>query len=222
MIGHLRKLRSRGGYGERASRIARRWSNAELRRIAPSLSGDVVNVSAWEDRDKEGGFYRDYFSAATSYWLTNFGGTQGVLQHTPNELFLDLEQPLAADLVGRFDVVFNHTTLEHVWDFHTAFRNLCALSRDTVVLVVPWLQPMHTDYGDFWRFSPQAVTRLFDEAGLKVTYLSWTDTPNASVYVLAVASRAPGEAVSAPVDSSSPDFLKLPADFAGSKIFRKR
>ena len=44
--------------------IPRRWSNTELRRFAHLFGGPAVNVSAWQDRDKEGGFYRQYFSAA--------------------------------------------------------------------------------------------------------------------------------------------------------------
>ena len=41
----------------------RQWSNDVLRSLVPYLreSTRVVNVSGWEDRDKEGGHYRDYF-----------------------------------------------------------------------------------------------------------------------------------------------------------------
>ena len=37
----------------------REWSNMELRKIAPTLTGDIINVSGWEDKDKEGGLYKE-------------------------------------------------------------------------------------------------------------------------------------------------------------------
>lgn len=66
-------------------------------------------------------------------------GTSGL----DNELFLDLESPLPEDLVDRFDVVFNHTTLEHIFNFHQAFDNLVEMSKDIVILVVPVMQQVH-------------------------------------------------------------------------------
>ena len=42
---------------ERKHRLPRVWSNAELRRLAGLFDGDVVNVSAWRDEDKEGRRY---------------------------------------------------------------------------------------------------------------------------------------------------------------------
>ena len=51
----------------RAFRSPRIWSNRELERYAGLFKGRVVNVSAWEDKDKEGRRYRDYFSNAEAY-----------------------------------------------------------------------------------------------------------------------------------------------------------
>ena len=36
------------------------------------------NVSGWRDEDKTGGHYRDYFSAATSYAISNYRGESGI------------------------------------------------------------------------------------------------------------------------------------------------
>jgi len=69
-------------FEDRKSKLPRLWSNRELERIAPLFTGDVVNVSAWQDQDKEGRRYRDYFRSARSYTLTNYEadarGLQGV------------------------------------------------------------------------------------------------------------------------------------------------
>jgi len=175
----------------RISRLARRWSNAELRKFAGWFPGDVANVSGWKDEDKEGGHYADYFARKTSYTITNYKAEARGFQGSPGELFLDLEAPLPAALDGRFDVVFNHTVLEHVYEFQAAFANLCGMSRDLVIVVVPWLQPYHGDYGDYWRFSPLAVKRMYEANGLEPLHVSFNEDAFASVYVFAIGSRHP-------------------------------
>jgi hypothetical protein len=175
----------------RVSRLARRWSNTELAKFAGWFAGDVVNVSAWRDEDKSGGHYADYFTAKSSYTITNYKSCARGLTGAPGELFLDLEAPLAPALAGRFDVVFNHTALEHIYELQTAFGNLCAMSRDIVIIVVPWLQPYHGDYGDYWRISPLAARRMFEANGLAPLYISFNEDAFASVYVFALGSRHP-------------------------------
>ena len=228
VMSRVRQLARRAGllprdYASAAFGVPRRWSNAELRRFAPLFGGAAVNVSAWEDRDKEGDFYRNYFRSASSWSITNFGTEQGTLQGADNEIFLDLEAALPADLSRKFATVFNHTTLEHIWDFRRAFRNLCAMSSDIVIIVLPWLQPQHADYGDYWRFSPQSTIRLFEEEGFEPLYLSWTQEPNAAVYIFAIASRQPGKwhthFPARPAGSSDPHFLLTTEGAAGSRVF---
>jgi hypothetical protein len=170
-------------------RLPRIWSNRELRRLAPLFSGDVINVSAWRDEDKEGDHYRRYFSAAAHYYTSNYlpvaGGGEAA------DFVLDIEQPLAAELCSRFDVVFNHTTLEHVFDVFTGVENLCQMSRDVVIVVVPFIQRVHTEpsFSDYWRFTPHALAQLFRRQGLSVVYFSSTPVSGASVYHLCVAVR---------------------------------
>lgn len=179
---------------DRRHRLARRWSNRELRRIAPLLSGEVVNVSAGDNVDKEGGTYDRYFTAASSFSVTNWGdGAFRGFRGREGEIRLDLVGELPPALRGRFDVVFNHTTLEHVFDVRRAFSNLCAMSRDAVVLVVPFSQVHHENQGyqDYWRFTPTALRELFRLEGMAVAYESANDDFNASVYLFFVAVREP-------------------------------
>ena len=176
---------------DRKSRLARLWSNQELARVAGLFHGDVVNVSGWRDDDKFGRTYRSYFSSARSYTVTNYVAEARGWQGGDDEVFLDLTQPLPEALRGAFDVVFNHTVLEHVYEARTAFANLCTLSDDVVVLVVPFLQPMHTEYGDFWRFTPLAVRNMFEENGVTLLSLTFNSHVSASVYLFAVASKHP-------------------------------
>ncbi len=178
-------------FQDRKSRLARLWSNQELGKLAHHFSGDIVNVSGWKDEDKEGRFYADYFSQKSSYTITNYLSDARGFQGQDNEIFLDLTKDLDEGLVGKFDVVYNHTVLEHVFEVDKAFENLCLLSKDTVILVVPFLQPMHADYGDFWRFTPTCLQKLFAKNNMEVLYSSFNDPVNASVYVFCIASKNP-------------------------------
>jgi hypothetical protein len=220
----MRRLLGRGpDRGQSFFRLVRRWSNVELAKYAPLFDGPVINVSAWADQDKEGRTYRGYFRPGTEYWISNIGTSEGEMQGWDNEFFLDLEVDLPPEQVGRFATVFNHTSLEHIWDFRKAFANLCALSSDAVVVIVPWLQPLHADYGDFWRFSPQAVVRLFEEQGMKVMHLNWNRAPRQSVYVFAIAVRDSrkwqDKFPDPPIGSSDAGFHQPPPDAAGHQAF---
>jgi hypothetical protein len=174
---------------DRVYRLPRIWSNQELEKHAHRFRGDIVNVSAWQDFDKVSKHYRDYFTNATTYTLTNYTTESHGHQGNPNELFLDLQAPLPPELQHKFDVVFNHTTLEHIFDAQTAFTNLCSMSRDVVIIVLPFLQQYHSDMGDYWRFTPLAVKQLFEKEGFTLLYQSFNSHPNASVYTFTIASR---------------------------------
>src|SRR5690606_9423308 len=110
--------------------------------------------------------YDAYFTNAQSFHLTNYapGAFRG-FQGRPNEYLVDLSDILPKELENRFDVVINHTVLEHVFDIRLAFRNLCLMSKDIVIVVAPLAQVQHDSkgYQDFWRFMPNGLRQLFNE-----------------------------------------------------------
>ena len=174
----------------------RRYHNRLLRRYLGSLGGSIVNVSGWEDRDKEGGFYRDYFGAHDRYVLTNIHGDRGmppVIPEGVESVFLDLEDPLPDELRGAFDVVFSHTVLEHVYDTDSALENLAAMSRDVVVTTVPWAQSVHymESFSDYVRLSPFKLKRFFESRGFTVLLVDANDQAFFSVYQTMIVSRHP-------------------------------
>lgn len=173
-------------------RVPRVWSNFQLKKFAPLFKGDIINVSGWKDEDKEGNFYKNYFQNADSYHISNYKseacGFQGNIK---NEFFLDLEKQVENKYKNKFDVVFNHTVLEHVFDVNQAFKNLCDMSKDIVIVIVPFLQEEHTDYGDYWRFTPQAIKKLFRKNGLDTIYLNYNDNSSSSIYIFAIGSKNP-------------------------------
>ncbi|MFH0740204.1 MAG: hypothetical protein V1819_03935 [bacterium] len=170
-------------------RQARVWSNNELAKFASFFSGRIINVSGWKDEDKQNGLYKNYFINAKEYFVSNIEGDKG-LSDLVDEVYLDLEKPLSEQLQRNFDVAFCHTTLEHIFHINAAFDSLCLLSKDIVILVVPFLQEQHwTDsYGDFWRFTPQNIIRNFKERGFQILYLSQTPYNNNPVYLFAIAT----------------------------------
>lgn len=173
-------------------RMARLWSNKELRKIAGFFTGDVVNVSAWDDRDKEGDHYKNYFKNKKNYYYTNYYGKRGV-SNLKNEFFCDLSKDFPDELLSKFDVVFNHTTLEHIFDVRKAFSNICKMSKDIVIIVVPFCQIQHEteDWKDYWRFTPSAMRELFRENDLTVVYESASNRRNSAVYLFYVGSKKP-------------------------------
>ena len=177
---------------DRRYRLPRVWSNRELRKIAPLCTGRVINVSGWEDRDKEGGFYRDYFVNAQEYTVSNYDGYRG-FQGLNGEVQLDLSSPLPVELKKNFDVVFNHTTLEHIFDVNTAIHNLCDLSTDLVIVVVPVAQPQHESesWKDYWRFTPTCIREYFHREGMTVLYEAVNRNLNSGIYLLTVATHIP-------------------------------
>ena len=171
-------------------RVPRVWSNRELEKFGHLFSGKGVNVSGWKDIDKEGKKYRDYFSNISEYWITNYKSeARGFQGDQENEIFLDLEEDLDESMHGKFDVVFNHTVLEHIFDVNKAFENLCKLSNDIVIVVVPFLQEQHAEYGDYWRFTPLAVEKLFQQNSMEMIYINYNDASDDSIYIFAIGTK---------------------------------
>ena len=155
---------------DRVFRLPRVWSNRELLKFAKLFKGDVANISGWTDEDKEGAYYKDYFSNVSSYSITNYIEEARGFQGKENEVFLDLTAELPNELINKFDVVFNQTVLEHIYEVNLAVKNLCSMTKDIAIVVVPFLQEMHANYGDYWRFTPLAMKNLFNENDISLNF----------------------------------------------------
>lgn len=171
-------------------RKPRKWSNNELKKFSKNFYGDVINISGWKDSDKQNSFYKNYFYNCKNYFISNWsfserGQESNLLEH---EYLIDLEKTLEEKFIRKFEVVFNHTTLEHVFDIYKAFQNLCAMSNDTVIIVLPFLQEQHTnsDFEDYWRVSPQAIKKMFERNNFNLAYINSNDDNNSSIYIFAV------------------------------------
>jgi hypothetical protein len=174
---------------------ARLWSNDELKKLTPFLTGDIINVSAGRDGNKDGGTYKSFFTNASSYTITNYN------KEFPDdaeyrEIALDLNKPIEASsvLFAKYDVVFTHTVLEHVYQINTAIENLCKISKDIIITIIPYIQSYHQEepiYHDYWRISPYALINLFNESAFQTIYMNWNNDPLGNIYIFHVASRNP-------------------------------
>jgi hypothetical protein len=59
--------------------------------MAHFFTGNVCNVSAWRDQDKQGGTYKEYFSNAKSYSVTNYHDSEarGFQQDIDNQIIFE-------------------------------------------------------------------------------------------------------------------------------------
>lgn len=172
----------------------RRWSNRELAAYAPLFTGDVVNISGWRDEDKEGRTYKSYFTQADRYDVTNYWGSSVPNDGVPGSVFLDLAAELPATLRDKYDLVFNHTVLEHIFDVPRAVGNMAGMTRDVMIMIVPFMQDEHYSpglYGDFWRFTPLCVRQLMENNGLTLLHLSSNNSPWFPIYLFAIGSKQP-------------------------------
>ncbi len=174
-------------------RDARLWSNDRLREIGTAVRDceSMINVSGWRDGDKEGGHYRDYFPSVSLYHVSNHPGDaeKGVDAKTDREI--DLDRELAPELEGRYDIVLNHTVLEHVPRPAFSFEQLGKLAAKVLVTVVPFKQAMHFspgNFGDYYRFSPMAMRDCFARAGMQVVHESANEGID-TIYLLHVGVR---------------------------------
>lgn len=169
----------------------REFSNAILRYYAPLFRGRIINVSGWKDGDFEEGTYATYFTKADEYLVSNAPTSSKGIGSLPNEIAIDLAKPIAPELHAQFDVVFNHTTLEHIFELDVAFANLCTLSRDVVILVVPTLQHIHFNagYGDYNRLTPMGIVKHFEKNGFETLVLQSNEQQFSPLYCFAIAVR---------------------------------
>jgi hypothetical protein len=75
----------------------------------------------------------------------------------------DMNRPVSAGLVGRFSVIVDHGTTEHIFDFPTAMRNVIQMLAIGGHFLTATCANNFMGHG-FYQFSPELYFRLFDNA----------------------------------------------------------
>lgn len=88
-------------------------------------------------------------------------------ESTKPDVIHDLEKPLPLTS-GEFDAALLVNVLEHVYEYRQLLSEAVRVVKHggVIVVVVPFLFPIHPDPNDYWRFSAQTLTKEFDRLGL--------------------------------------------------------
>ncbi len=174
----------------------RSFSNKMLGAYSAIFKGSVINVSGWDDRDGFGSVYRSYFKECKNYTISNapvkHKGVGSLKNDAINEIEIDLNYPIISELSKKYDIVFNHTTLEHVFNTQIAFKNLCDMSREVVIIVAPVIQQLHNaeECGDYNRLTTMGIAKNFKINGFDPVVIKTNDQPFAPVYCFAIAVKS--------------------------------
>lgn len=78
---------------------------------------------------------------------------------------IDVTVPLPREAVGYAASLLCIDTLEHIWDFRIAVKNIGSIVKQNglLVIITPFAFPYHDVSGDFWRFTHRALERLFSD-----------------------------------------------------------
>lgn len=124
-----------------------------IREIA--LHGSVIDLGGGKDSG-----YRKIFRGEYTMISANLDG------HETTDIHCDLEQPLPiADAM--YDGVVLINTLEHIYRCHELIQESFRISKSgaDIVVVVPFLFPVHPSPRDYWRFTEDTLAKMLTETG---------------------------------------------------------
>jgi hypothetical protein len=186
------------------------WSNMQLERFLSinDAYGKVLNASGWRDQDKEGSTYRNYFATCTEYVVSNHPGDSIRGVSSDADLSIDLLEKPSEKLYRHFDCILNHTVLEHVRYPEQAIANLCDMTAKDLIIVVPFIQHLHFQpgqYGDYFRFTPMGLREMLAENSFETIYEDVGPPGNSTQYIFSVSRRAD---TSSRCSDNPPDLLE--------------
>jgi SAM-dependent methyltransferase len=81
------------------------------------------------------------------------------------DIIADLENPLLPDLTNKFDGAILMNVLEHVYNYKQLLEETFRIlkTKGDLLIVVPFLFPIHPSPNDFHRFTSQSLERLLTE-----------------------------------------------------------
>jgi SAM-dependent methyltransferase len=120
-----------------------------------TLHGSVIDLGGAEDSG-----YRKIFQGTYTITSANLDG------HETAAIHCNLEEPLPID-DATYDGVLLINTLEHIYHTRELLSESARIAKPgaTIVVVVPFLFPVHPSPSDYWRFTGETLSRLLTDAG---------------------------------------------------------
>lgn len=128
-------------------------SNRWLRPRCGRIKGKVISIGAMNDIDCEGSKYKNYFKNADSYLTTDVEGNVDMLLDVRDMSIIPDES---------YNCVFCCGVLEHVDDFMKGVSEITRILNKggTLMLGLPFRQPIHSLPHDYWRFTALAIVYM--------------------------------------------------------------
>ncbi|MBD3208181.1 MAG: methyltransferase domain-containing protein [Candidatus Nealsonbacteria bacterium] len=150
----------------RGKSIGRILTNLKIKERDIVLSGKVLDLGGrnlhWIDGQPRGESYMRFMRFENVEILRlNIDETTG-----PDHL-IDFEKEKLPFQDNSVDSVLLFNLLEHIYNFNFLTKQVFRVLKDRGILVgsVPFLKKIHPDPHDFFRYSNQALRRVFEEAG---------------------------------------------------------
>lgn len=144
-------LGRQGFVGTRKGRSAKVFAE-KISHYLPGLS--EVDLRNRDDSYSERFFEKLGFSSVDSLDFSDFEGAS---------IIHDLTQPVGDDLAGRFDVIYDGGTCEHVFELPTAYRNIDTMLKPGGVLIGHSPCNNWINHG-FYQISPEMVYGFWQKA----------------------------------------------------------
>lgn len=121
-----------------------------------TLSGSVLDLGG--DRGAE---YLSHIKGTFTVTAVNLDAA------SKPDIFHDLEKPLPIPDAS-YDHVLLINVLEHIYSYEQLLAEAHRIVKPggSVIIIVPFLFPIHPSPQDFWRFSHETLSRLLGEQGL--------------------------------------------------------
>jgi SAM-dependent methyltransferase len=122
-----------------------------------TIDGEILDLGG----SRKSG-YHELIGGTHTFRVVNIDSEYGY------DLKFDIEKPFPLDS-NAFDGVLLVNALEHVFDYRTTLSESWRVlkSGGPVVIVVPFLMPVHPCPHDYWRYTGEALQKILDQAHFK-------------------------------------------------------
>ncbi len=164
--------------------VIRAYYNAQLKK--DTLVGSVIDVGGGKNAD-----YLSFMPRAEGVRLETFDLKAGAV--------IDFESDTLPATTGAYDTVLFLNVMEHIYNHKHILSEVYRITKPggQLIGVVPFLMWYHPDYKDYFRYTHEALERIFSECGI-------------TEYTIVPLARGPFTAAAQMLMQSLPMVTRLP------------